>query len=85
MPMRAENKYFSSDWRRNDEHCPGGFMMESSVHFIAALRMLAAAGGALVLCAQISQAGLYEASQARVVLYNPLTLRAEVPLPRAGM
>ena len=46
MPMNAKNKYFDSSWRRNDAHCPGGFMMESSVHFLAALRMLAAAGGA---------------------------------------
>jgi predicted dehydrogenase len=49
--MNLQNKYFNSDWRRNDEHCPGGFMMESSVHFIAALRMLAAAGGASLLYA----------------------------------
>ena len=46
MPMNVANKYFNSAWRRDDAHCPGGFMMESSVHFLAALRMLAAAGGA---------------------------------------
>ena len=46
MPMTVANKYYNSTWRRNDAHCPGGFMMESSVHFLAALRMLAAAGGA---------------------------------------
>ncbi len=49
MPMNVKNKYFNSSWRRNDAHCPGGFMMESSVHFLAALRMLAAAGGAWTL------------------------------------
>ena len=49
MPMNGKNKYYNSTWRRNDAHCPGGFMMESSVHFLAALRMLAAAGGAYAL------------------------------------
>ena len=46
MPMTAQNKYYGSGWRRDAGRCPGGFMMESSVHFLAALRMLARAGGA---------------------------------------
>ncbi|CAD7698257.1 unnamed protein product [Ostreobium quekettii] len=41
MAMNEENKYFRSDWRRDAEGCPGGFMMESSVHFIGALRLVA--------------------------------------------
>lgn len=45
LPMDENNKYFSSAWRRDLGACPGGFLMESSVHFIAALRLLAAAAG----------------------------------------
>jgi predicted dehydrogenase len=45
MPMDAGNKYFGSAWRRDAAGCPGSFLMDSSVHFIAALRMLAAAAG----------------------------------------
>ncbi len=39
------HRYYNSDWRRDTAGCPGGMIMESSVHFTAALRMLAAAGG----------------------------------------
>lgn len=35
MPMNAANRYHGSAWRRT---CPGGFLMDSSVHFLAALR-----------------------------------------------
>jgi predicted dehydrogenase len=46
MPMAAGNKYFSSSWRRDTSLCPGGFLMDSSVHFSAAMRMLAESAGA---------------------------------------
>ena len=46
MPMNTANKYFPSTWRRDAEACFGGFMTDSSVHFLAALRMLARAAGA---------------------------------------
>lgn len=45
MPMNKANKYFSSQWRRNTTSCPGSFLMDSSVHFVAALRTLAHAAG----------------------------------------
>lgn len=45
MPMDPNNKYFHTAWRKDTQGCPGGMVMESSVHFIAALRMLAAAAG----------------------------------------
>eukprot|EP00884_Botryococcus_braunii_P009346 jgi/Botrbrau1/18412/Bobra.0072s0005.1 len=45
MPMNMTNKYYNSKWRRDTVGCPGGFLMESSVHFIAAVRLLARAGG----------------------------------------
>jgi len=41
LPMDSRNKYYGSQWRRDTAACPGGMLMESSVHFIAALRMLA--------------------------------------------
>ncbi|KAG2489321.1 hypothetical protein HYH03_012153 [Edaphochlamys debaryana] len=45
LPMDERNRYFSSAWRRDTALCPGGFFMDSSVHFIAGLRMLANAAG----------------------------------------
>ena len=45
MPMNAANKYFGSTWRRDAAACPGAFLMDSSVHFVAALRALAAVAG----------------------------------------
>ncbi|GIL49202.1 hypothetical protein Vafri_5349 [Volvox africanus] len=45
LPMDERNRYFGSAWRRDTSGCPGGFFMDSSVHFVAALRMLAAAAG----------------------------------------
>jgi hypothetical protein len=45
LPMDARNRYFGSAWRRDTGLCPGGFFMDSSVHFTAALRHLAAAAG----------------------------------------
>jgi len=45
MPMSAGNKYFGSAWRRDAAACPGCFLMDSSVHFVAALRALVAAAG----------------------------------------
>ena len=44
MPMNETNRYHGSTWRRDTAGCPGGFLMDSAVHFLAALR--AAAGGA---------------------------------------
>lgn len=46
MPMNEANRYFSSAWRRDAAGCPGVFLMDSSVHFVAALRSVAAAAGA---------------------------------------
>lgn len=46
MPMNPSNKYFGSGWRRDNTCCPGGFLMDMSVHYVAALRKLAAAAGA---------------------------------------
>lgn len=46
MPMNPSNKYYNSGWRRDTAGLPGGFLMDSSVHFIAALRTLARAAGA---------------------------------------
>lgn len=40
-----DQRYYPSQWRRDTQGCAGGMIMESSVHFIAALRMLAAAVG----------------------------------------
>ena len=45
MPMNSNNKYFPSQWRRDAVACPGGFVMDSCVHHIAALRMLGRAAG----------------------------------------
>ncbi|GIL68589.1 hypothetical protein Vafri_21836 [Volvox africanus] len=42
---RFHVRYFGSAWRRDTSGCPGGFFMDSSMHFVAALRMLAAAAG----------------------------------------
>lgn len=42
MAMDKNNKYYSTSWRREDA---GVAITESSVHFVAALRMLAAACG----------------------------------------
>lgn len=44
--MNPSNKYYNSGWRRDTAGLPGGFLMDSSVHFIAALRTLARAAGA---------------------------------------
>jgi predicted dehydrogenase len=46
MPMNVGNKYFGSPWRRDTDTCPGGFVMDLSVHFVAALRTLARGAGA---------------------------------------
>ena len=46
MPMDESNRYFASPWRRDAAGCPGTFIMDSSVHFAAALRCVAAAAGA---------------------------------------
>lgn len=46
MPMDAGNRYFASAWRRDAVGCPGTFLMDSSVHFVAALRAVAGAAGA---------------------------------------
>ncbi|KAG2444564.1 hypothetical protein HXX76_001309 [Chlamydomonas incerta] len=46
LPMDGRNRYYGSAWRRDTAQCPGGFFTDSSVHFVAALRMLAAAAGA---------------------------------------
>ncbi|GIL73896.1 hypothetical protein Vretifemale_4004, partial [Volvox reticuliferus] len=59
LPMDERNRYFGSAWRRDTSGCPGGFFMDSSVHFVAALRMLAAAAGlgeAVSACAHSLQA-----------------------------
>lgn len=40
--MDERNKYYGSQWRRDATGNPGGFLVDSSVHFIAALRLLAA-------------------------------------------
>ena len=45
MPMNSSNRYHGSRWRRDPEGCPGCFLMDSSVHFVAALRAVAAAAG----------------------------------------
>lgn len=45
MPMNSSNKYFGSQWRRDSQGCPGGFVTDSSVHHIAALRALGTAAG----------------------------------------
>ena len=39
-PMDEGNKYFGSAWRRDPSSCPGGFLMEGPVHFLAALRLV---------------------------------------------
>ena len=46
MPMDAGNRYHGSAWRRDTATCPGGFLMDSTVHFLAALRAATGAGGA---------------------------------------
>ena len=46
MPMNAANRYHGSAWRRDARGCPGCFLMDSSVHFVAALRSVAGASGA---------------------------------------
>eukprot|EP00798_Chlamydomonas_sp_ICE-L_P021930 gene21930-28976_t len=45
LPMDERNKYYVSQWRRDVKGCPGGMLMDSSVHFVAALRMVAASCG----------------------------------------
>ncbi|KAG1678880.1 hypothetical protein FOA52_003548 [Chlamydomonas sp. UWO 241] len=45
MAMDEKNKYFNSAWRRDTVGCPGGMMTDMSVHYFAALRMLAHACG----------------------------------------
>jgi predicted dehydrogenase len=42
MPMNTANKYYTSQWRRDFAN---GQMIDSGVHFIAGLRMVAAAAG----------------------------------------
>eukprot|EP00210_Caulerpa_lentillifera_P003776 g3607.t2 len=39
--MNEKNKYFTSAWRRDANLCPGGFIFEGAVHFVAALRLIA--------------------------------------------
>ena len=46
MPMNAANRYHGSVWRRDTAGCPGGFLMDSSVHFLAALRAAVGPAGA---------------------------------------
>ena len=46
MPMDESNRYFGSEWRRDAVGYPGTFLMDSSCHWFAALRSLAAAVGA---------------------------------------
>ena len=43
--MNASNRYHGSAWRRDARGCPGCFLMDSSVHFAAALRSVGAAAG----------------------------------------
>lgn len=45
MPMNSSNKYYGSQWRRDAEGCPGGFVTDSCVHHIAALRAVGTASG----------------------------------------
>ena len=45
-PMNKDNKYFSNQWRRDGVGNPGGFLVESTVHFIAGLRMVLAGAAA---------------------------------------
>ncbi|KAK0707953.1 oxidoreductase-like protein [Lasiosphaeris hirsuta] len=42
--VRAEDKYFNTAWRKVPEY-QGGFLLDGGVHFVAALRLLLAAGG----------------------------------------
>lgn len=42
FPIKAANKYYNSAWRRD---CPGGFVTDTAVHYIAAARTLAHAAG----------------------------------------
>lgn len=42
FPIKAHNKYFNSAWRRD---CAGGFVTDTAVHYIAAVRTLAHAAG----------------------------------------
>ena len=45
MPMNASNRYHGSAWRRDAQGCPGCFLMDSSVHFLAAMRSVGGAAG----------------------------------------
>ena len=45
MPMDRSNRYHGSRWRRDAAGCPGCFLMDSSVHFVAALRSVGGAAG----------------------------------------
>lgn len=54
MPMDAGNKYHGSAWRRDAAACPGGFFMDSAVHWTAALRLAAAAAGLSPQAAAVS-------------------------------
>jgi predicted dehydrogenase len=61
MPMDGANRYHGSAWRRDTAGCPGGFLMDSSVHFIAALRSVAGRGGARWGEARAASAAAYGA------------------------
>eukprot|EP00891_Asterochloris_glomerata_P007025 jgi/Astpho2/7025/e_gw1.00107.113.1_t len=45
MPMNSQNKYYASAWRRDADGCPGGFVTDAGVHYIAGLRLLTRAAG----------------------------------------
>lgn len=38
-PMRPDNKYYATEWRRSGDF-PGGFLLDGGVHHMAVLRML---------------------------------------------
>lgn len=39
IPINPDNKYFHTEWRRNPQF-PGGWLMDSGVHWIAGIRMV---------------------------------------------
>ena len=43
--MDEGNRYFPSEWRRDPDACPGCFLMDSAVHYLAAVRAVAAGAG----------------------------------------
>ncbi len=47
MPMSPANKYFTSEWRRDLAGFPGGYVTDSGVHYIAAMRTIAKTAGVL--------------------------------------